>query len=709
MFSILPSIVACYFFIIGWLVLKKSNKQRAHLAFALLCFTTFVWQSTWSILFQVSDPEAAMLLIKFGYLIICFLPTSLYHFLIEVSGAHQERKYVYASYTLCILLASALVSGNWLISGYYEYYWGYYPKAGPLHPLHVLQTAVVVLRGLYIAYQQLKTSPYPLREQLRYCISGLLIYTFAAIDYACNYGLELYPPGIVFITAGLTIIAYALSKKELLDIHLIIPRWGAHIITGLLVVFSFAGIHFLAHQSPALHLTLSLFAALAWAKYGDILRLKLQTTTEQRWIRNWYEPNQVTNLLIQRLQPLLNKRDIVLSVAQTLSDTLGSRQGDVLVREGNYFTSHSQSHHSLSLLDKDHPQLEFLAHNPYQPIGYNEIPGATHETSVINCPHDSILLPLHSSATLEGIIILRGRISTQTLTTRDRQFLSTLTRQTDVFLDRAEAHRKLMAEAVAEQERRITLTKAIAGNIAHELRTPLTTISMTVKALENHWTPLWRGYELGKKSLSETKQTNITLLSPRHEMGIRDAINSIDRATRLSQTIITMLMENVQNEKINTADFNLYSAAHCIQKALQDYPFQEHEASITHFDSRHDFEFFGSGTLLIYVIYNLLKNALYYIAKANKGDVNIWLETCQTNNQIHFRDSGSGIAQEVMQHMFEPFYTTKPSGVGNGLGLPFCQRVIQSFNGRISCHSEFGVYTEFVITLPKPVAPIDRD
>jgi signal transduction histidine kinase len=62
-------------------------------------------------------------------------------------------------------------------------------------------------------------------------------------------------------------------------------------------------------------------------------------------------------------------------------------------------------------------------------------------------------------------------------------------------------------------------------------------------------------------------------------------------------------------------------------------------------------------------------------------------------------DNGSGIAPEVLTHMFEPFYTTKPAGEGSGLGLDIARRIVQEHGGRLEAQSVPG-RTEFTVWLP---------
>ncbi len=69
---------------------------------------------------------------------------------------------------------------------------------------------------------------------------------------------------------------------------------------------------------------------------------------------------------------------------------------------------------------------------------------------------------------------------------------------------------------------------------------------------------------------------------------------------------------------------------------------------------------------------------------------------------LSVRDAGSGMAPEVLAHVFDPFYTTKAPGHGRGLGLAICQRIIEEAGGRIEVSSSPGRGSEFKIWL-KPV------
>ena len=67
---------------------------------------------------------------------------------------------------------------------------------------------------------------------------------------------------------------------------------------------------------------------------------------------------------------------------------------------------------------------------------------------------------------------------------------------------------------------------------------------------------------------------------------------------------------------------------------------------------------------------------------------------------ISIRDNGIGIPADAMDKIFNPFYTTKPSGTGVGLGLSLSSDVVRQYGGSISAESEPGEFTEMTVRLP---------
>jgi signal transduction histidine kinase len=113
------------------------------------------------------------------------------------------------------------------------------------------------------------------------------------------------------------------------------------------------------------------------------------------------------------------------------------------------------------------------------------------------------------------------------------------------------------------------------------------------------------------------------------------------------------------------------------------------------------------------VFLNLISNGFYAANKrkeaGNGGDfepiLNASTKSLGNKVEIRIRDNGTGIPQEVKEKMFNPFFTTKPAGEGTGLGLSMSHDiVVKQHGGKIDVNTEPGVFTEFIITLPRTLA-----
>jgi two-component system NtrC family sensor kinase len=105
---------------------------------------------------------------------------------------------------------------------------------------------------------------------------------------------------------------------------------------------------------------------------------------------------------------------------------------------------------------------------------------------------------------------------------------------------------------------------------------------------------------------------------------------------------------------------------------------------------------------------NLISNGFYAASKKAAADGKFApVLSAATKNlgkavEIRIRDNGTGIPPEVREKMFNPFFTTKPTGEGTGLGLSMTHDIIvKQHGGRIDVATEPGAFTEFIITLPR--------
>ena len=108
------------------------------------------------------------------------------------------------------------------------------------------------------------------------------------------------------------------------------------------------------------------------------------------------------------------------------------------------------------------------------------------------------------------------------------------------------------------------------------------------------------------------------------------------------------------------------------------------------------------------VVLNLLTNAFYSVMQKQKKNgqnyepvVSVHTEKINDKIAIKIKDNGSGISQKALDKIFLPFFTTKPTGEGTGLGLSMSYDIItKGHGGELKVETKEGEYAEFIILLP---------
>jgi two-component system CAI-1 autoinducer sensor kinase/phosphatase CqsS len=235
----------------------------------------------------------------------------------------------------------------------------------------------------------------------------------------------------------------------------------------------------------------------------------------------------------------------------------------------------------------------------------------------------------------------------------------------------------------------------IGGHIAHELRTPLLGIKSGSLGMKRYLPILFEAY-----SLARDHGLPVTKIRAAHYDALLPALERIENETNNANTVIDMLLMNVGKQTIDATAFETCSMQDCVEEAMNRYPFSSSgEHDLIEWDREYDFKFYGVKILMVHVLFNLIKNGLHFIAKSNRGKIRMWVAIGDKHNYFYFKDTGRGVPPAIQPRIFERFFSTTIAGTG--IGLSFCKLVVESFEGTISCRSEFGSYTEFMISLPK--------
>lgn len=227
---------------------------------------------------------------------------------------------------------------------------------------------------------------------------------------------------------------------------------------------------------------------------------------------------------------------------------------------------------------------------------------------------------------------------------------------------------------ILQLQKELEAAHLTAAALAHELRTPLLAIDTTLAIIN-------RAAKTGNQEEIENKVKSI-----RHEVN-------------LANRFVDIVLTNIK--QIDHIDLTKCTMKKCVTEAIERFPYNDpDDIQLIRVDADlQDFEFKGNHALMVHVLFNLIKNALYFVKKAKKGDIQIRTEEDNSHYYLFVKDNAVGIAAELLEKIFDRFYTT--TGVGTGVGLSYCKMVMQLFHGSIHCNSELGNYTEFCMSFPK--------
>jgi two-component system NtrC family sensor kinase len=245
----------------------------------------------------------------------------------------------------------------------------------------------------------------------------------------------------------------------------------------------------------------------------------------------------------------------------------------------------------------------------------------------------------------------------------------------------AEAQLQQQREALYQREKLAAMGSLLAS-VAHELNNPLSVVMVQADLLRE---------EIGQGSLAEQ---------------VRAITQSADRCVRIVHNFLTLARQHPPDREL----VDLNKVVEEVVKLLA-YALQVDNIEVD-LELAPALPLLGADPHQLHqVVVNLATNA-HQALRDEPSPRRLTLTT--SYDTVHGRvvldvaDTGPGIPLELQARIFEPFYTTKPPGVGTGLGLSLCRGIVEGHGGTMSVHSQPGHGSIFRVELPVDAIPIAR-
>lgn len=275
----------------------------------------------------------------------------------------------------------------------------------------------------------------------------------------------------------------------------------------------------------------------------------------------------------------------------------------------------------------------------------------------------------------------------------------------------AEANRQTQQQ-LAQAEKMSSLGQLVAG-VSHQLNTPIafshSNVNLAISAIRNLELPMRiasRFAGLVRKLPADQHSMVVDLRASRHLLSNYSAQPEDIEHLCLMLGDVLQGLEQMRELVENLRDFTRLDRSKVvdtdINETLKTVIYIARSAIPTRISIVEQFgqlpRLDCNPSQLNQVFLNLITNAAQAIA--TNGEIRVSTALRDNRIVVTISDNGSGIPPDVLPHIFDTYYTTKPKGIGTGLGLPIARDIVRNHGGELSVTTESGFGTTFFVTLP---------
>ena len=529
-------------------------------------------------------------------------------------------------------------------------------------------------------------------------LAALIGLSGGTTNYFLWYHIPIPPFGNIGVSVYALIVAYTILRYRLLEINLVIKRG---IIFAIVYVFVL-GIPFgtVAWMQKELGIDalrfwwVPLLMSVVLASGGPFIYLWLRARAEQKIIQERFKRLEALKVASGYMVRITGLETLLRAIVHRLVKILRVTHSAIYLwdEKKKFFEVKSRwalAGEFLKLTEKisaDFFLIQLLLNKKFssrrEPLerdaiphriarwGFTEkeMPQLEQELEILGA---NVLIPgYEAGGGLFGFLVLGRTLSGRPLETEELQELTLFANQavsaiknTETVKQLEEYHRHMgHAEKLASMGR-------LMSSLIHDINNPLTVVCGNAQMLALRWEG-----KLGQDDIKKIRQID--------ECG-RRAAAILQRLLKFSKPA----GEEMVPLEVDQVIQNTFELAH------GQISFEHIEALL---DLKANCEILGNEMQLEEVLWNLMNNA--WQAMGGKGKIQISTKLTDSKVKIIVEDNGPGMPAEIVEKIFEPFYTTKKEGTG--LGLYITHLIVLAHRGEIRCQSEVGKGTQFIIDLP---------
>jgi two-component system, NtrC family, sensor kinase len=642
--------------------------------------------------------EHAALVIYIGA--ICINPIYL-HFILSLLEEENKTRGLWITTYAIALVELFLLFGGWLLDGVQRTPNGrYYEVPGPMYGLFFatwLSLPALAIVKLTLVYR--RTEAVLRKNQFKYVIYSSLTGFFAGATSFFPFFTTYVPPFAAPVTYFYTFpITYAVARYRLLGVDVVIKRSVIYaILLTLLLIPCFLIVivgQMLAFGS--LNYNFSLATLLLFIVVGFLfpkLRFKTEDALERALFQKRVDHRDTLIRSSKDMVSIIDLDDLCNRLVRTVSRAFEVTRSSLYLLDDTKATYNIRSSTGIDETDSDYPPLsrsdplvQWLSSH-YGGVVKEEqmvrdIPNAMHTADRMSELKAEVSLPIISKEKLIGILNLGHKAGKEIYSNEDLELLSTLTNQAAIAIENARLYQNLkQSQDTLRRADRLSSLGLLTAGLAHEIRNPLVAIRTFTQLLPERYEDA--EFRNGFQSL---------------------ALKEVDRICGL----ITDLLSFARPSRPNVAQEDMNTVIDGIARILDTQAKEKSVELIRDFAPNLP-KVWIDREQMKQVFMNLIFNGIQ--AMNNGGTITIStriftsdpIEQSPSFVQVEVRDTGIGIPNEDLEHIFDPFFTSKDEG--SGLGLSISHQIVQEHGGYVTVESKVGKGTSFLVNIPtgKPV------
>jgi signal transduction histidine kinase len=678
------------------------GKAKIHRILLFFNLMVALWGGGLYIVGIANTEQTALLGWKVAHLGGLFIGVLFYHMVKVFCGIHGN-KLLYFAYIQAIFFNVLNLGTKSLINKTRFVFGLYYNDVTPFLIVGIIIYVFFVILSYYELLKfHRRTSGYK-RIQTKYIMYGFMFgFLGGTSTFLPEFRIDLfYPAGNFGITLYCLIVSYAVLRHRLMDINLVIKRTmvyslAAGILTSFFVVFVLLMTTFVTNIIGINSFAITVIAALIIAILFHPLRIQIQKLVDKVFYKKTYDYFSTVQKVSHELSSMFDTKKIFSFVGDILFTTLGLKKVFVLsaVTGGDFEVVYQKSNPDIGGIEQLKRDSEIpggnnnnnklrlertsrvltLLKEPNDIIVKDELPGIVEIigqeiiddfSNNLKPFHGEVLIPVFVDNKLTVLIILGEKLSGDFFTNEDINLLNTISNQTAIALKNASLyHDKLSSEKFASMG-------LMSATFAHEVRNPLTSIKTFIQLMPEKYNDLEFREIFSKVVVGDVERIDglireLLSYSSGKIVTFKDKlelVSLIDETANYLNIKLDLERKNISVEKIYKS----------VKINIEGDPRKLKQAFI-----------------------NIITNGCQAIGEY--GILRITITSNDHKVDITISDTGSGISEEDMERIFNPFYTNKPLGLG--LGLAITKKIIEEHKGLITVDSEISKGTTFTVSLP---------